>query len=115
VKPSVRKILADSHIAAVAMAVLLTFALEWALDALWSPFIRVADFVFNSIAILDVSSGSLHFDFTDRATLFVSFFLLCSAATAVASAWILSRWAYGETPLSTLRGYYARIARHGDV
>jgi hypothetical protein len=111
VKQSFRKILADSHVAAVAIAVLLTSALDWIFDALWSPFIRVADFVFDAIAILGIPSGSLHWGFTDPGALTVALSYCLYAFISIVASWLLSRWVYGMTPISTLRAYHARFAR----
>jgi hypothetical protein len=115
VKPCLRKVLADSHIAAVAIVVLLAWSLEWMFDAVWTPFFRVSDWVINAIAILGIPSGSGVFGSVNRSTLFVSLVFLCSAATAVAAASILSRWVYGGTTMNTLREYHARIARRFNV
>jgi hypothetical protein len=115
VKPSLRKILGDSHIAAVAIAILVTWSLEWILDALQNPFFRVASFVMNAIAILGFPYGASDFSLADRNTLFVSLSFCFYALTAVVAAWILSRWVYGGTPIGTLREYHARIVRRGDV
>lgn len=114
-KPSLRKVLADSHIAAVAILVLLAWSLEWILSALWSPFVRVADFVFNAIAILDIPSGLGHFSIIDRVALIVSASYCIYAAISIAGAWLLSRWVYGVTPISTLREYHSRFARRSDA
>ena len=110
-KPSLRKILRDSHIAAVAIAVLLMWSLEWIWYAVHGPFWRIADFVFNLIAILGLPFGSGHFTFTDRLILVSTLSYCFYAITAIAAAWLLSRWAYGMSPSGVFRGYHARIVR----
>jgi hypothetical protein len=115
VKPSLRKILADSHVAAVAIAALLTFALQSFVDALWSPFVRVADFVLNAIAILGIPSGSWRFGFTDLNALTAALSYCLYAFISIVAAWLLSRWIYGMTPISMLRAYHARFARRANA
>jgi len=94
VKPSLREILADYHVSAVAIAVLLYWSLYWGLSALWSPLARAASFLFTAIAILDIPYDSFMLT-TTLAFLFDAF--VCLAA-----AWLLSRWVYGAGPLRSL-------------
>lgn len=49
-----RKILADSHVSAIAIAVLLFWALDSAFWALWGPLSRATSFLFKAVAILDI-------------------------------------------------------------
>jgi hypothetical protein len=115
VNPSLREVLAESHIAAVAIAVLLVWSLEWLLDALWIPFFRVGEFVINAIAILGIPYDSHVFDFADRQTVFFSLFYCFLALTAIATAWTLSRWVYGIGPLKTLREYHKKFVRRSHA
>jgi hypothetical protein len=48
VRPSLREILADTHIAAVAIAVLLLWTLDGTFQALWAPLSSVAGFLLTA-------------------------------------------------------------------
>jgi len=115
VERSLRKVLADSHIAAITIAVLLTWSLQWILSALWSPFVLAADIVIDAIGILGIPFGVGHFSFADRLTLIASLSYCLYALTAVAASWLISNWVYGMTPFRTLRAYHAKFARRDDA
>jgi len=53
-KPTLRNILADSHVAAIAIAVLLLWALDDAFRALWPPFFQLVQYLLTAVAILDI-------------------------------------------------------------
>ena len=113
VKSSLRKILAESHVAAIAIAVLLI----WSFDALfwtfWLPLPRGATFLATAVAIFGVPSD--FFTSGDRVTLIASCGYLFSACCSLAGAWLLSRWVYGVGPLNSLTRYKTRLARRNDA
>ena len=113
VKSSLREILAESHVAAIAVAVLLV----WSFDALfwtfWLPLPRAATFLVTAVAIFGVPSDS--FTSSDRVTLIASCGYLFSACCSLVGGWLLSRWVYGVGPLSSLARYRTRLARRNDV
>lgn len=111
VKPSLREILADSHISAVAIAVLILWSLEWAFRALWGPLSSVIGFLATAVAILDIPYFSTTLDVTDRFMLITTFSYLLGALTGFASAWFLSRWVYGVGPLRSLSHCRTRLTR----
>jgi hypothetical protein len=113
VRPPLREILANSHIPAVAIAVLLLWSLSWGFQALWSPLLRAAGFLFTAVAILDIP----YFSFTtaDRLMLTTTFLFLFNAFISLAAAWLLSRWVYGMGPLRSLSKYRTRLARRNHV
>src|SRR5712691_1302616 len=115
VKPSPRKILAESHISAVAIAVLLFWSLESAFRALWGPVSRAAGFLFTAVAILDIPYFSHTLTLEDRSMLIITFLYLLSALIKLAAAWLLSRWVYGAGPLCSLSKYRMRLARRNHV
>lgn len=115
VKPSLREILADSHISAVAIAVLILWSLDWAFRALWGPLSRVIGFLATAVAILGIPYFSTTLYATDRLILITTFSYLLSAVIGLASAWLLSRWVYGMGPLRSLSRYRARLTRGNHV
>ena len=110
-KPSLREILADSHIPAVAIAVLLVWSLDSVFRALWDPVSRAATFLFTAVAILDVPYYSHTLTGADRLALITTFAYLFSAFINLAAAWLLSHWAYGVGPIKSLSKY--RISLSG--
>jgi hypothetical protein len=115
VKPSPREILADSHIAAICIAVLFLWSLEAGLRALSSPFWRAVDFVFEAAAILDIPYISRSLTFADRLMLIGTFTNLFFALSYLAAAWLLSRWVYGLGPLRSLSKLHTGLARRDHV
>ncbi len=57
-KSSLREILIESHVAAVAIAVLLLGALDWAFQGLAVPLGHVAAYSFTAVAILGIPYSS---------------------------------------------------------
>lgn len=113
-KRSLREILADSHIAAVATAVLLLWSLYSGFHALWSPLWRAATFLFTAVAILGIPyRGPATIE--DRLMLTTTSVFLFSALISFAAAWLLSRWVYGVGPLRSLSKHRTRLARRNHV
>ena len=110
-KPSLREILANSHIPAVAIAVLLLWSLNSGIQALESPLLRAAGFLFTAVAILDIPYVSSTFTSADRFMLTTTLSFLSYAFINLAAAWLLSRWVYGVGPLCSLKSYRTRLAR----
>src|SRR5882724_12252358 len=98
-KPSLREILADSHISVVAIAVLIYWSLYWGFTAIESPLARLASFLFAAVAILDIPYDSFTFTGTDRLAWTTTLAVLFNAFVCLAAAWLLSRWVYGVGPL----------------
>jgi hypothetical protein len=104
-----RKTLADSHISAVAVAVLLVWSIEWALRALWGPLYRLVSFLFTAILILDIPYIS--WDATSYRNVFlISSMYLFWGLISLSAAWLLSRWVYGHGPLRSLHECHSELA-----
>ena len=114
-KLSFREALADSHVSAVAIALLLFRSLSWVVGAFSWPFLRLVDFLATAVAIRHVPFISPKLDVADRYMLVNACFFFLNAAIALVAALILSRWVYGEGPLRSLRGYRERLARRSHV
>lgn len=108
-KRSLREILADSHVAAIAVAVLLLWFLDGAFRAVWTPGSRVVSFLFTAIAIFDIPYFSPTLTIADRSILIMAFSYLYSAIVSLSAAWLLSRWVYGVGPLRSLTGYRDKL------
>jgi hypothetical protein len=115
VEHSLRKILADSHISAVAIVVLLVWSLDWAFWALWVPLGRTTSFLFTAVAILDIPYFPRTLTFADRTMLITTISYLLSAFMNLSAAWLLSHWVYGVGPFRSLSEYRPRLVRRNHV
>ena len=112
-KRSLRVALAESHVAAVAIAVLLLWSLDGAFRALWDPALSAARFLFTAVAIFDIPYFSPTFTMVDQLMLVTT--LSYSAIVSFSAAWLLSRWVYGAGPLRTLTSYRSQLTGRHDV
>ncbi len=101
-KRSLREVLADSQVAAVAIAVFLLSGFDAAFRGLWEQLYRLGVFLFTAIAIWDVPYHSSTLTIFDRLNLIVTLYLLYSAIFCFAAAWGLSWWVYGHGPFHSL-------------
>lgn len=108
-KHSLRQTLADSHIAAVTIALLLLWSLDSLFRALWEPFSRAISVLFTAVAIFDIPYYSR--TTADRLNLIVVGVYLYSAFIGFLAAWALSHWAYDTGPLRSLTGYVKTSGR----
>jgi hypothetical protein len=101
-KGHLRKVLADSHVAAVTIAVLLMWVLDAAFRGLWYPAYDLGAFVLTGIAIWDIPYISPTLTVADRLMLITTGYFVYSAIVCFFAAWLLSRWVYGMGPLRSL-------------
>ncbi len=94
-RPSLREILADSHIAAVTIAVLLLWTLDGTFRAPWGPLSSVAGFLFTAVAILDIPYFSPVLSRADRLLVITTLLYLSGAVISFSAAWLLSQWVFG--------------------
>jgi hypothetical protein len=117
VKPTLREVLADTHIAAVAIVLLLTWSLSSGVRAVGRPLLTVVSFFAQMVAIrlnpsvYDVGDLSLGYWLSQIPT--ITDFL--DAVISLSAAWALSRWVYKVAPLRSLSECYIRLRRrnHG--
>lgn len=107
-KPSLRWIIVESRIGAIAIAALVVESCVWLLELLWSPTSRGMQYWYRyrseSLPLRDLLS---HFGGgfgLQPMTLFIG-----EAIINFAAAWILSRSIYGLGPLQTLVGQRATM------
>jgi len=99
-KRSLRETLADSHVVAVAIGVLLLWTLDSGFRAVLYPLPNVIEFCATAIAILGLPYVS--FTGEGRILLMVSLMYVFSALITLTGAWILARCVYGVGPLRAL-------------
>lgn len=100
-KQSLREILAESHIAAIAIAALLFWSVVLVCQAIWEPLSKLLPLLFTAIAIFDIP----YFSFVGAEwylVLIITSYDLIGAFTMFATAWYLSRVVYGIGPFQSL-------------
>ena len=114
-KTDLRETLAESHVSAIAIAVLLMWSIDSGFRGLWEPISRVAGFLFTAIAIVDIPYFSYSFSTLDRMNLTSTFVYVFHSLITLAAAWLLSRWVHGMNPFRTLNAYRSRLPRSAHV
>jgi|ERR1039458_7148639 hypothetical protein len=114
-KPSLRAVLAETHVADLAIAWLLLQALKSTFSVVWPPIADAALYLFTAIAIMDIPYHSNGLDYMERTWLVEMSVSLISAVGAGASAWMLSRWVYGMGPIRGLSMSCKRLRRSSHV
>ncbi len=109
---SLRQILVDSHIAAVAIAVLLVWSLDVGARALGRPLFGVINFLINAVAIGGIPYRSGTFVLSEW---FTPLSYVFSGTIYFGAAWVLSRWLYGTAPFRSLSECCAKIVRRNYV
>lgn len=111
-KGSLRKILADSHVAVVAIALLLLWSLDYAFHALWGPLSRVTEFLLTALAIRGIPYSSYA---ADSLLSIETLLYLSWALWGFAAAWILSHWVFGVGPLHCLSDCRSTLVRRNHA
>ena len=114
-KLRLRQALVDSHVAAAAITILLVWSVEWVCQALSEPIVRLGTFLATAVAIRGIPYIAPTPNFDDRLILLVTSIYLIQALTAVAAAWLLSRWVYGTGPIHSLSSYRGRLTRRSHA
>ena len=106
---SFRQLLAESHIPAVTIAVLIVWAFDSGVRALRVPLFGTIDFVTNVVAIGRIPYGSGRLVWREWFTPLTYAF---TAIVYLAGAWVLSHWVYGMGPFRCLRECCAKLRRN---
>lgn len=114
---SLRKVLIDSHVAAITIASLLVVSLCAAFMALWGfadgflHFLAAEAAGKPPFALLKLAylTSYMHSDFLINLPIRLS--ILVSALVCMLAAWLLSRWTYGVGPLGALGSYRDKLSR----
>jgi hypothetical protein len=114
VQASLRKVLIDSHVAAVTIAVLIFnsfYSIVKAVSALWRPAFTAVMFLITAVTIRGIPSIYRILDPLNRLNLLAAHFRILIAFAILAAAWLLSRWIYGTGPLRALSNYRNKLSR----
>lgn len=103
VRNSLRSAVVDSPISVVAIAVLLLWSLDSAVQVLGWLWFPATDYLATVIATLGSPYSS--YSFRDQVSLSLTLWYAFEAIAAAVAAWLLSRWAFGLGPLRALGGY----------
>ena len=111
---SLRKVLIDSHVAIIAIAVLIFFSAQSvtkAFFALKDPAFQLVFFVIKAVAIRDIYFISRTHDPLIFLRFLSSLSFLLSAIIDLAAAWLISSWVYGTGPMRALGNYRGVLLR----
>ncbi|HXT85506.1 MAG TPA: hypothetical protein VN745_00655 [Verrucomicrobiae bacterium] len=112
---SLRAALSESHISAIAVAVLLFLFFDFLVRALLGPLSAGIMFLITAIAIRGMPY------FPERAAMYrelqliATFYFLFEAAVSLAFAWLLSKWTYDAAPVTILKRYRPILSRRNNV
>jgi len=114
---SLRKALIDSHVAAIAVAILLFGFFEEATYALWEPGCRLFSFLVASIAVKThvIPYIPIDPDSLTEQMLRVSATDVVYALANLTGVWFLSLLVYGAGPLRVLGNYKGKLSRKRDA
>ncbi len=110
---SLRDVLAESHIAAVAIAILVFWALVAAIRGILPLIVHAVAYLFTAVAILDVPSFSV--GLYERILVLKMCYGLFGASVTFAVAWLLSIWTYRVAPFQALSNCRSGLLRRNDV
>jgi hypothetical protein len=114
VPASLRKVLIDSHVGAIAIAVLIFFFAESvtrAIFALKYPAFQLVFFLIEAVAIRGIPYIPRTLDPYNFLMLLCSLSYLLFAMIILAAAWLFSHWVYGTGPLRALGNYRGILSR----
>jgi len=112
---AVRRALDNSHVAAVAIAILLLSMVGSILQALRAPFWHLLYFIINALAILEIPHLSRTLTTSDWMELIPTLANLFYGLVSLAAAWALSKWVYGSGPLCSLRRVGSQLTRRNHA
>ena len=113
---TLRKVLIDSHVAAIAIAILLAGAIEFLFIALLYPASRVLSFLAIAVATNSPPYIPRTMDYTaQNLSLQAPLFDLSFAVNNLACAWLFSLWIYGTGPMRVLGCYRDKLTRKKDA
>jgi hypothetical protein len=110
-KPSLRSALADSHVAAATIAILILSMFNLGFQALRLPLYRISYSLVTDILILELPDFPIGLSRMDRLYLGSALIGIIGALTCFVMAWIFSYWVYRIGPLQSLNAYRKKLAR----
>ena len=104
-----RDVLVRSHVAAVAVALLLLSTLDGLFGGVWPLLWEIGEYIFTTVAIRDIPYFSWSVD--NRFKLVGICLYLYSAVVSFCAAWLLSRWFFDSGSIDSLSEYFRRYFR----
>ncbi|SRR5579871_2755399 len=111
---SLRVVLADSHVAAVAITILIFLSIAWLCQLVWLPFSRVPNFVTDAYPyFFDRQWVQYAYSRDLQSTLGLQTFYLFLGIAVIefTAAWVMSLWTYRAGPFEALIACHARLRR----
>ena len=118
-KDSLRRVLSDSHVAPIAITLLLARSFFEGIDGLTPPMaysiLGAAIFLIVAVTERELPLISPSLSGTDLLLLSEGLPHLANAAACACAAWLLSRWVYGQGPLRSLRNAWSERSRRSNA
>lgn len=114
-KPALRTLLAQSHVADVAICALLFRSLDEGIRVIGPPLTHASAFVFTAIAIRDIPYYELGLSHSERVELVQILAHVIACLFAATSAWVFSRWVYQAGPVRGLSERFRTLSRSNHV
>ena len=114
-RPTLREVLADSHIAAVAIAVLLIWSLDAGVRAIGPQLLSAFGFLVTVVAIRGIPYGFGTFSLGYWLRLIPTIDHFVDAVIRFCAAWALSRWVYKLAICRSLSECRVKLARRNHV
>lgn len=112
---SLRETLANSHVSAIAIAVLIFYSFDFLVRAFLYVSPRIVDFIATAVAVRGMPYISPRSSVLEQFGLLPPLYSFFAAALSFASAELLSRWVYGVGLFACLRRYRPILARRTHV
>lgn len=118
-KDSLRRVLVDSHVAPIAITLLLARSVFEGIDGLTPPIaysiLGATIFLITAVTERELPQISLSLSGPDLFILLKGLPHLVDAASCAFAAWLLSRWVYGQGPLCSLRIAWSQRPRRSNA
>jgi|GEM_PF-1043269 hypothetical protein len=114
-KGRLSQVLADSHVAAVSIGVLLMWTIDAVCRGLWDPLYKFSAFLLSAIAIWDIPYIPSRPSFGDRLMLLASAHFLYSAFACILGSLLVSYAVYATGPIRSLTACRNELIRRKDA
>lgn len=115
---SLRKLLINSHVAAIMIAILIFRSMSFAYSALislWEPTYRTVLFLITAVAIRGLPHVFEPYDRTSLLMFMAAAPDVLGAFVCAFAAWIVSHWVYGVGPFSSLTTHRNEFSRRSHA
>jgi hypothetical protein len=112
---SLRAVLSESHISAIAVVVLLFLFFDFLIRAVLGPLSAGILFLVTAIAIHGMPYISRRTDIYRELQLTATFYFVVEAAASLAFAWLLSQWTHAAGPVAILKRYRPILPGRNNV